>query len=89
MLLESVFAWTHDDDHIRFFVDHDARTLFEIYDCLIATHIKPAVVSRIFDILDNLLGISTVDEVISEAVIRPHVSRLLRNLALLVEYSKA
>lgn len=25
--LELVFAWTHDVDHVRFFVDYDARTL--------------------------------------------------------------
>jgi U3 small nucleolar RNA-associated protein 20 len=53
-----------------------------LYDCLVATNVKPSVISRVFDAVDNLFGYSTEGELIRESVLKPHVSHLLSNLAL-------
>jgi U3 small nucleolar RNA-associated protein 20 len=50
--------------------------------------VKPAVVSRIFDLVDRVLAFSTADDFIAKRVVQPHVSLLLSNLALLVERTK-
>ncbi|KAM6502751.1 Armadillo-type fold [Amanita muscaria] len=84
-LLELFFAWTHDSAYVRYLVDYDSRTLPKVYDCLIATNVKPAVISRVFDIVDRLLEYSTTVEEIREQVLKPHVSLLLTNLSILVE----
>jgi len=87
-LLEIFYAWTLEREHVRFLVDYDSRTLPQVYACLVATNIKPAVVSRISDIVDRILAFSTTDDFIVKDVVQPHVSLLLTNLALLVERSK-
>ncbi|KAJ7471494.1 hypothetical protein B0H11DRAFT_2433535 [Mycena galericulata] len=53
-----------------------------------ATNVKPAVVSKIFDIVGKLLAFSTVDSNVSDKVVKLHVSLLLNNLAILVERTK-
>ena len=83
-LLEIIYAWTLEREHVRFLVDFDARTLPQVYACLVATNVKPAVISRIFDIVDRILAFPN-DEFMTEHVIKPHASLLLTNLALLVE----
>ncbi|KAF9555058.1 hypothetical protein CPC08DRAFT_643460 [Agrocybe pediades] len=87
-LLELFYVWTVDGVHIPLLVDFNDTTLPRIYDCLIATNVKPAVVSKIFDIVDNILSCSTEDEYTRDKVLKPHVSHLLSNLALLMERTK-
>ena len=67
---------------------YDPQTLPKLYDCLVATNVKPSVISRVFDVVDNLLRYSTENELIRESVLKPHVSHLLSNLAILVERTK-
>ncbi|TFK45123.1 armadillo-type protein [Crucibulum laeve] len=87
-LLELFYVWTVEISHIRFLEEYDHSTLPKLYGCLVATSVKPAVILRIFDIVDNLLGHSSIDESIRENVLKPHVSLLLSNLATLVERTK-
>lgn len=87
-LLELLYSWTLEREHVRFLVDFDTRTLPQVYACLVATNVKPAVVSRIFDLVDRVLAFSTVDDFIVKHVVQAHVSLLLSNLALLVERTK-
>jgi U3 small nucleolar RNA-associated protein 20 len=87
-LLELVYTCTLEREHVRFLVDFDSRTLPQVYACLVATNVKPAVISRIFDIVDRILAFSTADEFIAEHVVKPYVSLLLTNIALLVERTK-
>ncbi|KAG6844945.1 hypothetical protein H0H87_002278 [Tephrocybe sp. NHM501043] len=87
-LLELFYSWSTDDAYIRILVDYDDQILPKVYECLIAPSVKPAVISRIFDIVDRLLDSSTVDDGIRDAVVRPHVSLLLNNLAILVQRTK-
>ncbi|KAG6840218.1 hypothetical protein C0991_008139 [Blastosporella zonata] len=87
-LLELFYSWSMDDAYIMILVDYDEQILPKIYECLIAPSVKPAVISRIFDIVDRLLASSTVDDGIRNAVVKPHVSLLLNNLAILVQRTK-
>jgi U3 small nucleolar RNA-associated protein 20 len=87
-LLELFHVWTTDSSFVPFLVHYDPQTLPKLYDCLVATNVKPSVISRVFDVVDNLLGYSAESELIRESVLKPHVSNLLSNLAILVERTK-
>ncbi|KAJ6576399.1 armadillo-type protein [Mycena vulgaris] len=87
-LLELFYVWTLDGERVMFLAQYDSQVLPKVYDCLVATNVKPAVISKIFDIVEKLLAFSTVDSNISEKVVIPHVSLLLNNLATLVERTK-
>ncbi|KAF9524996.1 armadillo-type protein [Crepidotus variabilis] len=87
-LMELLYVWTVDGVHLPFLVDFNNQTLPKVYDCLVAPTIKPSVVSKIFDIVENILRSSIDDEYISERVLKPHVMNLLSNLAILVEREK-
>ncbi|KAJ7756392.1 armadillo-type protein [Mycena maculata] len=87
-LLELFYVWTLDGERVMFLVQYDSQVLPKVYDCLVAPNVKPAVVSKIFDIVEKLLAFSTVDPNVSDKVVKPHVSLLLNNLAILVERTK-
>lgn len=87
-LLELFFTWSHESDYVSFLVKYNVNVLPKIYDCLVAASVKPAVISRIFDIIDRLLAFSTVDGTVRDNVVKPHVSLLLSNLSILVERTK-
>ncbi|KAG5642515.1 hypothetical protein DXG03_002616 [Asterophora parasitica] len=87
-LLELFSSWSMDDAYIKILVDYDDQVLPKIYECLVAASVKPAVISRIFDIVDRLLAFSTVDDGIKENVVKPNVSLLLSNLSNLVQRTK-
>lgn len=87
-LLDLFHVWSTKARYIRYLSAFDATTLPKIYGCLIASNVKPAVVSRVFDIVENLIGICTEDQELLDTVFRPHVSLLLDNLALSIERSK-
>ena len=86
-LLELFHVWTTDSSFVPFLVHYDPQTLPKLYDCLVATNVKPSVISRVFDIVDNL-RYSSESKLIRESVLKPHVSHLLTNLATLVERTK-
>lgn len=87
-LLELFFVWSSRKEYVRFLVVYDKRTLPKIYDCLIATNVKPTVISRVFDVVDNLLALSVADAEVLEGVLKPDVSRLLTDISILVERTK-
>ncbi|KAJ7637747.1 armadillo-type protein [Mycena polygramma] len=87
-LLELFYVWTLDRERVMFLVQYDDHVLPQVYACLVATNVKPAVVSKIYDIVEKLLAFSTVDSDVSDRVVKPHVSLLLNNLATLVERTK-
>ncbi|OBZ65821.1 U3 small nucleolar RNA-associated protein 20 [Grifola frondosa] len=87
-LLELFHVWALGHEHTKYLVEYDNRTLPKIFDCLIATNVKSAVISRVFDIIDPLLSLSAIDADISNTVLKPHVSLLLANMSVLVERTK-
>ncbi|KAG1739895.1 down-regulated in metastasis-domain-containing protein [Suillus paluster] len=70
-------------------VQHDPRVLPKILDCLVAANIKPAVINRVFDIVERLLLYSADDSRFLDLLIQPYISQLLKNLTTLVERTKA
>lgn len=60
-LLELFYVWTLDGQRVMFLAQYDPQVLPKVYDCLIATNVKPAVIAKIFDIVEKLLAFSTVD----------------------------
>ncbi|KAI0364814.1 hypothetical protein BV20DRAFT_955431 [Pilatotrama ljubarskyi] len=86
--LDLFHAWTQHSEYAVYLVRYDERTLPKIYDCLISTNVKPAVISKVFDIVEQLQALSLSSEEILEAVFKPHVSHLLANLSTLVSRSK-
>ena len=87
-LLELIYVLATYINFIPFLVQYDPQTLPKLYDCLVAANVKPSVISRVFDVVDGLLGHSTESELIRESVLKPHVSHLLSHLAVLVERTK-
>ncbi|KAJ3935001.1 MAG: armadillo-type protein [Lentinula lateritia] len=87
-LLELFYVWTLDSEQIHFLVEYDRQVVPKIFSCLTATNVKPAVISRIFDIVDRLIAFSADDEEILGNILRPNVSLLLSSLSVLVQQSK-
>ncbi|OSX61435.1 hypothetical protein POSPLADRAFT_1144486 [Postia placenta MAD-698-R-SB12] len=87
-LLELFYVWTTRGEYARFLVDYDDHTLPKIYDCLVATNVKPAVVAKVFDIVDRILSLSDDDVAMRDVLLKPHVSHLLTNITTLVERTK-
>ncbi|KIY70650.1 hypothetical protein CYLTODRAFT_391770 [Cylindrobasidium torrendii FP15055 ss-10] len=87
-LLELFGTWSQSAVHAAYLVQYNADLLPKIYDCLIATNVKPPVVLKVFDIVENLLKIAAEEEHIIATVIRPHISHLLSNMAIMAERVK-
>ncbi|KAF7327783.1 DRIM domain-containing protein [Mycena kentingensis (nom. inval.)] len=87
-LLELFNVWTLEPKHMVFLTQYDAQLLPRVYACLVATNVKPTVISKIFDIVERILQVAEMDEVVSETVMKPYVSLLLDNLATVVERTK-
>ncbi|KAG7447295.1 uncharacterized protein BT62DRAFT_948312 [Guyanagaster necrorhizus] len=87
-LLDLFFIWSKSFDHAMTLVRHDTQLLPQIYNCLIATNVKPAVTSRILDIIERLLSLSTEEPAILESILKPHLPLLLTNMSILIERKK-
>lgn len=87
-LLDVFYLWASRPEYVRYLVDYDDRVLPKVLDCLVATNVKPAVLTHIFDIVDRLLAFSSEDDMIAQRIVKPHLSILLGNLTTLVERTK-
>ena len=88
-LLDVFYLWASRLEYIRYLVHYDDRVLPKVLDCLVATNVKPAVLTHVFDIVDCLLAFSSEDDAIAENIVKPHLSILLKNLTTLVERTKS
>jgi U3 small nucleolar RNA-associated protein 20 len=86
-LLELFRVWSIDMDYVRYLVDHNPSVLPRVFDCLNATNVKPAVISRIFDIVESIIGLSEIKASIVEDVLAPIMGSLLSNLVALAQRS--
>ncbi|KAH9925892.1 armadillo-type protein [Epithele typhae] len=87
-LLDLFHAWSQRLEYAVYLTQYDDNTLPKVYDCLVATNVKPVVISKVFDIVEQLQSLSGADDNIHEHVFKPHVSHLLTNLSTLVSRSK-
>lgn len=88
-LLELFYIWTSRPEYAVHLVQHDARVLPKILDCLVAVNVKSAVINKVFDIVERLLSYSADDSKFLDQLVQPHISQLLKNLTALVERTKA
>jgi U3 small nucleolar RNA-associated protein 20 len=84
-LLELFHVWSSNPSMRLFLVDYDDRVLPKIYQCLTAPSVKQSVVSRVFDIVEQVLDGATDSEEIANRVAKPHMALLLDNLTIMVE----
>lgn len=89
-LLELFAVWSGLEEQVPYLVRYDKQLLAKVYSCLTATNVKPAVISKSFDIIERLLAHADSSEgdkrdFIIDDVIKPYVDELLGNLATLVE----
>jgi U3 small nucleolar RNA-associated protein 20 len=87
-LLELFYIWATKPEQAIFLTTIDHRTLPSIYDCMVAPNVKPTVITRVLDIVEALLSISSSDESVSSLVLKPYIPNLLESLATAVERSK-
>lgn len=87
-LIELFFSWSTRSEYCTFLSQRSDMLLPKVYDCLVATNVKPTVIMRVFDIAECILVHAASDDIIRDAVLKPHVSKLLNNIALLVERVK-
>lgn len=87
-LLELFYVWATKPDQSVFLTTIDQRALPNIYDCIVSPNVKPSVTSRVLDIVEALLSISSSDEEVATLVLKPYIPKLLESLATTVERSK-
>lgn len=84
-LLELFHTWSAHSNQLRFLSDYNPIVLPKIYACLVASNVKPAVISRVFDIIEHIFAAASPDEAIVEILVRPHVSLLIQNISMMVQ----
>jgi len=87
-LLELFYIWVTKPGQAIFLTAIDNRTLPNIYGCMVSLNVKPTVISRVLDVIEALLSISSSDGVASRLVLKPYIPELLESLATAVERSK-
>ncbi|PPQ73911.1 hypothetical protein CVT26_006659, partial [Gymnopilus dilepis] len=88
-LLELFYVWTIDGVHLPLLVEYDNDVLPRVFDCLLVGSVKPAVVNKIFDIVENVLAASQEDPHTLTHILKLHVSHLLHALAALVSRTQS
>ncbi|TIB69218.1 hypothetical protein E3P77_00646 [Wallemia ichthyophaga] len=89
-LLELFAVWSDSAAYIPSLQKYDSRLLPQAFSIITANNVKPAVVLRVFDIVDNLIEVSASDEVgdetdesralrtvVREEILKPNVHHLL------------
>lgn len=87
-LLDLFYVWATKPEQAIFLAIIDDRTIPNIYDCMVSVNVKPTVISRVLDIIEALLLLSTSDTEMSTLVLKPFIPKLLECLAATVERSK-
>lgn len=84
-LLDLFDVWSKHPQFLPFLAQYDTRLLSKVYDCMVATNVKPAVLSRIFDIVERILLFSQENDELSYLLVKPYMSGLLDNVAKVVQ----
>ncbi|SCV68516.1 BQ2448_637 [Microbotryum intermedium] len=83
-LLELFCTWSIRRDLLEHLVVHDRSLLPKLYGCLTTRNVKPAVILRVFDIVDSLLEFASEDggkeSEVGRTILQPGVEELLVQL---------
>ncbi|TIC25980.1 hypothetical protein E3Q12_00708 [Wallemia mellicola] len=93
-LLELFAIWSDSPLYLPYLQKFDQRLLSKVFEIITANNVKPAVVLRVFDIVDNIIQVSefedTNDEtdesialrkLVREQILKPNVHSLLVSLS--------
>ncbi|KAF8305376.1 hypothetical protein DL93DRAFT_356267 [Clavulina sp. PMI_390] len=83
-LLDLFNEWSASSSTAPYLVNYDTSVLSHIFECMNGVKVKPSVISRVFDLVENGLGL---DGDTFATVFKPHVPKLLRELAVMLERS--
>lgn len=86
-ILELAYAWSVEPRTAIYLAEYDVEVLPQVFNCLTAVNVKPAVISKVFDIVEALLDHSETYGDVKTRVIGPHMSHILAQLAAMVEKS--
>lgn len=73
-LLDLFHAWAQRQEYTVYLVRYDDAVLPRVDNCLIATNIKPAVITKVFDIIEQLQSQSVADDTILESFQTPRLA---------------
>lgn len=85
--LDLIAALASSPDTAFSLVEYDDRTLPKVFACMTAIKVKPAVIGRVFDVLDSLLYED--EPKVTEEVLMPHIRPLIDHIILLVQNLRA
>ncbi|EJT46124.1 hypothetical protein A1Q1_05335 [Trichosporon asahii var. asahii CBS 2479] len=85
--LDLIAALAASPDTAYSLVEFDDRALPKVFACMTAIKVKPAVIGRVFDVLDSLLFEDEPE--VTEKVLMPHVRPLIDHIILLVQNLRA
>ncbi|SCZ90492.1 BZ3500_MvSof-1268-A1-R1_Chr1-3g02022 [Microbotryum saponariae] len=92
-LLELFCTWSIRRDLLNHLVVHDRSLLPKLYGCLTTRNVKPAVILRIFDIVDSLLEFASEEggkeSEVGRTIVQPSVEELLVQLGGLIAVTTA
>ena len=84
-LLELFAEWSSSTETASYLTARDTNLLPRVFECLNGIKVKPSVVSKVLDIISNLITLSSEDRIIAENVLAPSVRKLLQELATMFE----
>ncbi|KAI6100638.1 armadillo-type protein [Pisolithus sp. B1] len=82
-LLEIFASWSVRHEYAHYLVQYDGRVVPKVLDCLVSPGVKPAVVNFVLDFAECLLTLGAEDDTVSNTLVAPHLSLLLRHLTTL------
>ncbi|KAG8869452.1 U3 snoRNP protein [Serendipita sp. 405] len=86
-IMELFYCWSAQPSYVPFLADYNPAVLPKIYACLVATNVKPAVVARIFGIIEKVFMAASSDQKVAEALVKPHIFILIEYLAKMIKDS--
>jgi U3 small nucleolar RNA-associated protein 20 len=85
-LMDLFWCWTKTRDYVRYLVDYDERVLPKCFACMSAPSVKPAVVARVLDMIENIFAMHdgendmVDDKPFGHRLLLPYISALLDSL---------
>ncbi|KIM31383.1 hypothetical protein M408DRAFT_7156 [Serendipita vermifera MAFF 305830] len=86
-LMELFYTWSMRPNQVIYLVDYDASVLPKVIACLVATSVKPSVISRVLDIIENIITAASSNDSLVERLVKPHLGLLIDTLSLMIKES--
>jgi U3 small nucleolar RNA-associated protein 20 len=84
-LLELFVEWSSSTETISYLTEYDAHLLPRVFECLNGIKVKPSVVSKVLDIISNLISLSSDNHTLAKNALALNARKLLRELEVMFE----